>query len=288
MTNIFFDMMLASSDTIITMSKQPLTILSRRLPLWKFFAIALALVGTAHSATTVTLQPDGTTANDGDTFVVTGPTNALVGNNYGGAGALGVSAAGTSKGAFDSVLRFDTSSAASTFSTAYGANNWAISSIALQLTVANPSGNALFNSPNAAGQFLTQWLQSDVWTEGSGTPAGPTTTGLTWNSLASLVALGVESEGSSTYNGDAVGTTLTFTLTPSAGLTNDVLSGSQTSLMLSAASTGMTALFNSRNNGVAASRPALIITASALAVPEPGRFLLLLMGLTGIIIRRRR
>jgi len=248
---------------------------------------ALLIVGTCHAATTITLQPDGTTTNDGDAFVTTGPSNNLTGNNYGGAGAIGVSNAGMAKGEFKSALRFDTSTAASTFTGTYGAGGWTIDSVVLQLTVANPN-NAIFNSPNAAGNFLVQWLQSDVWTEGTGTPAAVTTSGLTWSTLATLIAAGVQSEGTFAYNGDAVGTTLQFSLSPTSGLLNDILNGSQTSLVLSGASTGMTALFNSRNNGVAGNRPALIITASPSSVPEPTRALLLVAGLVGITLRRRR
>ena len=249
--------------------------------------LVIILMGfQTHAATTVTLQPDGTTGNDGDAFVTTGPSNNLVNNNYGAAGAIGASASGAAKGEFKSALRFDVSTATNTFNSTYGANNWAVSAISLQLTVANPAGNAIFNSPNVAGQFLLQWLQSDSWVEGTGTPAAPSASGLNWNQLATVVAAGVESEGSFTYNGDAVGTTVTYTLTPSTGLVNDVLNGTQASLLMSATSANASVLFNSRNNSSATTRPALIITASA--IPEPGRMMLLLTGFAGVALRRRR
>lgn len=258
-------------------------------PYIRLFLVAACGLFTAvcHAATTVTLQPDGTSAADGDALVTTGPSNNLTGNNYGGAGAIGVSATGMAKGEFKSALRFDTSTASSTFSGLYGSGGWTIDSVVLQLVVANPN-NPLFNSPNAAGTMLVQWLQSDLWTEGTGTPASFSTSGLTWSTLATLIAAGVQSEGTFTYNGDAVGTTLQFTLSPTSGLTSDILNGLQTSLVLSGTSTGMTALFNSRNNGVAGNRPALIITASPTSVPEPSRALLLVVGLAGASLRRRR
>lgn len=248
---------------------------------------ACLLPTATEASTTVTLQPDGTTPGDGDSFVTTGPANNLSGNNYGAAGALEVSAAGMAKGEFKSVLRFDSSAAVTTFNGAYGAGGWTIDSIVLQLTVANPN-NAIFNSPNAAGSMLVQWLQSDAWTEGTGTPASATTTGITWSQLATLLGSGVESEGTFAYNGEAVGALLQFTLTPSSGLLNDLLAGSQASLVLSATTSGMTALFNSRNNGVAGSRPALIVTASATSVPEPSRAMLMLAGLAVAFTQRRR
>lgn len=249
--------------------------------------LAFPFPHAVEAATTITLQPDNTTPNDGDAFVTTGPSNNLTGNNYGAAGALEVSAAGMAKGEFKSAIRFDTSAAFSSFNGAYGGSGWTIDSVVLQLTVANPN-NAIFNSPNAAGGMLVQWMQSDGWTEGTGTPAAATTTGLTWTQLSSLLAGVVESEGTFTYNGDAVGSLLQFTLSPTAGLLNDILGGSQASLVLSGTTSGMTALFNARNNGVAGNRPALIVTASATSVPEPSRAVLMLAGFALSLTQRRR
>jgi hypothetical protein len=49
----------------------------------------------------------------------------------------------------------------------------------------------------------------------------------------------------------------------------------------------MSALFNTRNFGTPGRRPALIITASAVAVPEPERAMLIMLG-TLCTLRRRR
>ena len=59
-----------------------------------------------------------------------------------------------------------------------------------------------------------------------------------------------------------------------------------TSLRIFAADPDVSMVVNSRNFGTAASRPALIITASA--VPEPNRAFVLLTGLCGIAMRRAR
>lgn len=247
--------------------------------------LVFALVGLGRAATVVTIQHDSTVASGGDAFVTTGPTNNLTANNYGAAGGIAVSSAGLSKGEFKSALRFDTAAAFSTLNGVYGSGGWVIDSIQLQLTVAAPN-NAIFNSPNAAGTFMVEWLQSDAWTEGTGTPSASSLTGISWTALAALISSGTQSAGSFSYLGDATGTTLQFTLTPPAGLSNDVLSGTQASLLLSGVTPGMTATFNARNNGVQSTRPALIISASA--VPEPGRAGLLILGAMIVSFRHRR
>jgi hypothetical protein len=85
------------------------------------------------------------------------------------------------------------------------------------------------------------------------------------------------------YNG-GLGTTQ-YALTSTAGFVNDLTSGGIASLQLSASSDPNASLVvNARNFGTAASRPALIITAS----PEPGRVLLIFLGLTVILARRVR
>jgi hypothetical protein len=158
---------------------------------------------------------------------------------------------------------------------------WTIDSILLELTSATPN-NAIFNSPNATGLFSVNWFANDGWTEGSGTPSSSSTSGIVWNDMAGLTS-GAQSLGTFAY--DASGTDQ-YMLTPSAGLLTDLYGGNQASLWLAAADSQISALFNSRNNGVASNRPALIITASA--VPEPGRILLIAMGMLSLLIRRRK
>jgi len=137
-----------------------------------------------------------------DAFVTTGPSGNLSGNNYGGAGALSVAAPGLSKGEFQSVLQFDLSGAVTSFNTQFGAGQWNIQSITLSLTATSPN-NAIFNS-SAAGQFGISWMQNDSWTEGTGTPAAPTTTGITYSSLPSYTGAGDESLGTFSFNGDTL------------------------------------------------------------------------------------
>jgi len=206
-----------------------------------------------------------------DAFVTTGPSNNLVNNNYGAGGSLSLSAPGSLKGEFQSVLRFDTSSAKSTFDNLYGVGLWSLQSITLQLTAASPN-NALFNT-NDAGSFTVSWMQNDGWAEGTGTPNAPATSGLTFASLQSTFINPSldENLGTFSYNGSSSGS-FVYTLNNSGDFAADLLSGGLVSLRLSSADSAVSYLFNSREFGTAANRPLLSIAA----IPEPGPVALLL------------
>ena len=163
---------------------------------------------------------------------------------------------------------------------------WSINSIALQLTTSTVT-NAIFNA-SQPGTFDVKWISSNSWVEGTGTPNTPATTGVKWTDFAGLTS-GAQAEGVFNVTNVGDGVTANYTLTPSSSLLTEVFSGSQASLALTADPTdsSMSALFNTRNFGTASRRPALIITASAVAAPEPGRGMLLMLG-TLCILRRRR
>ena len=268
------------ADMIASMTPHFMTVLT--------IAVLVFAGGDARAATTVTLQPDNSGTSNADAFVATGSgSNDLSGNNYGAAGALGVSAA-LAKGSFASLLRFDVSTAKSTFDSNYGVGGWHIDSIALQLTTTTVN-NAIFNA-SQTGTFDVKWISSDSWVEGTGSPNTSSTSGVKWTDLATLTS-GAEAEGvfNVTHVGDGV--TASYTLTPSSGLLHDILFGSPASLALTADPSDSTfsALFNSRNFGTAGRRPGLIITASGLSgIPEPSRALLLMISAVCTLRRRSR
>jgi hypothetical protein len=199
-----------------------------------------------------------------DAFVATGPTANLSGNNYGGAGSLSLSAAGLPQGELQSVVQFSLAGARNSFDGTFGPGQWSIQSATLQLTAA-PANNGIFNAP-AAGMFNISWMQNDSWTEGTGTPAVPGVSGITFNSLQStFISAGDQSLGTFSFSGATNGF-FTYTLGLAAGLAADVLAGDNVSLRLSAADSTVSGVFNSRNFGTAANRPLLTI----VAVPEPG------------------
>lgn len=185
-------------------------------------------------------------------------------NNYGGAGSFAVSAPGSAKGEFQSLLRFDLAPATASFNAAYGAGNWTLASATLRLTAANPN-NALFNA-SAAGGISAFWIQNDAWGEGSGTPMTPGATGVTWNTLPSFLSSSDESLGAFSFAGSTSGS-ISVALVPSPGLRSDAVAGALASIHLAAADSTVSGLFNSRSFANVDSRPTL--TLNAVLVPEP-------------------
>jgi hypothetical protein len=236
-------------------------------------AFSLFIAPTSQAAT-FTLNPSA------DAFVTTGPTGNLSANNYGGAGALSVAAPGLAQGEFQSVLQFNFAAAKSSFDATFGAGQWTIQSISLQLTATAPN-NAIFNG-SSAGQFSMSWMQNDAWVEGSGTPTAPSPTGINFTTLQSTFISGADqSLGTFSFAGGTSGTA-TYNLNLSAGLSADALAGALASMRMFAADSAVSYLSDSRSFGTAGSRPLLTITA----VPEPTCFALGLAGLGVFAVRR--
>ena len=208
-----------------------------------------------------------------DAFVATGAHGNLSGDNFGAAGALAVAAGDLPQGGFQSVLEFDLSGAVISFDARFGAGQWSVQSVALQLT-ATPHNNVIFNSP-AAGQFNISLMRNNGWIEGTGTGGSPTTDGISYSSLQGIFinnatdqALGTFAFGGGTSGSD------TYILGLTSGLVGDVQAGNDLSLRMYAADNEVSYLFSSRMGG-APNSPELIITAT----PEPESLALGLMGL---------
>ena len=207
-----------------------------------------------------------------DAFVTTGLAGILVNNNYGGGGSLTFATPGVDAGEAQSVLQFNLGGAVSAFNAQFGAGQWSIDSVRLQFTAA-PANNAIFNSP-AAGGFGISWMQNDSWQEGTGTPASPGTTGITFSSLQSTF-IGANDENLGTFSFDgATSGAHAYTLGLTPGFLNDVQSGNNVSLRLFANDSSVAAVFNSRNFSIVGSRPLLTV----VAVPEPGTIALATLG----------
>jgi len=234
-----------------------------------------ALSARSLLAATFSLNPAA------DAFVTTGPSGNLSTNNYGGAGALSVAAAGLAQGEFQSVLQFNLSGAKSSFDSQFGAGQWSIQSVTLQLTAASPN-NPIFNT-SAAGQFGISWMQNDGWIEGTGSPQAPASSGIMFATLSSFLGGADEALGTFSYNGVTSGNS-TYTLSLMPSLSADVLSGSTLSLRMFAADNTVSYLSDSRSFGTASARPLLTLTA----VPEPGTLSLGLIGLSLFANRRLR
>ena len=236
-------------------------------------ALSLTMLVRVASAASVTLNPIH------DTFV----SSANPTSNYGAAGALLIDSSKLSKGEFDSLLQFDLSSAKSSFDTAFGAGQWTISSITLQLFNANPM-NPLFNSA-AAGLFTLNWMPNDSWVEGTGTPATPTTDGITYNTLPGFLSASDESLGVFSFNGATTGSN-TWSLNLTTNFLADATGGNVVSMVGLPDDSVVSYTTNSENFTTSTSRPVLTVTAQA--VPEPAAVGFLAIGAMTLLGRRSR
>ncbi|CAN5434753.1 hypothetical protein BH09VER1_BH09VER1_52040 [soil metagenome] len=252
-------------------------------------ALTAALLAAAATVSDASTWSGVATA---DAFVATGAAGNpagtdLTANNYGGAGALEISGAGTTKGEFQTLLKFNLAEAGTLFDAQYGAGNWQITSITLTLASnfgvqgSQPSNN-LFNTINAGG-FAIDWLADDSWVEGSGSPGSPGATGVTYRSRSTLVTSGTATLGNYVYTPPGNNVPLTWTLDLPTAFVNDATSASDVSLLLHATD-GSTVgyLFNSKT--FASNNPVLTVTA----VPEPGATALLLAGAAALALTLRR
>ena len=203
----------------------------------------------------------------GASITLTAVADALVAsaqpvNNYGAAGSLSIAAPGLLNGEFQSLLHFDAAAAQQLFDTTFGPGQWVVQSASLRLTANSPT-NPLFNA-SAAGSFHAHWMQNDAWLEGSGTPAAPGASGITFNSLPSFLSPADEFPRAFSFDGATNGPA-NYSLQLPAALTADLAAGGLVSFRLFAADASVSYLFNSRTFGTTANRPVLTLEA----IPEP-------------------
>lgn len=248
--------------------------------------LTLPFAGRADTSSTI----NNTTA---DAFLASGSAGNPVGANltslnFGGAGTLAIAPASSTKGAFDSIIKFNTASAVSQFNTTYGAGNWVITSLTLSLA-SNFGGqgeqpnNAIFNSINA-GSFGIDWLAYDSWVEGTGGGMGstgyPNNSSVSFNSISTLFSSGSDSLGTYTYTPPGDNIYANYDLPLDSGLVSDSAAGGDVSLYFFAADNQVSYLFNARS--YASNHPELTLTAAA--VPEPGALSLLAASFGGILL----
>jgi hypothetical protein len=248
----------------------------KRLLVSLAFCLAAPLFVQPTEATIVTIEPIA------DAFVTAGSDADGAGSpdlNYGSAGALQVSAPGSSQGEMQSLMEFDFSDVKTTLDAMYGAGGWKVDSVQLQLATnlgsqGTQPNNSIFNAINA-GLFKIDWQANDNWGEGQGTPKGPASPlnppvdGVTYNSLASLESATDRNLG--IFNWNAAGNTpVTYTLGLDPSFLADADAGNEVSFRFYAGDTGVSYLFNSRDFVSSSDRPVLSITASVANAPEPG------------------
>jgi hypothetical protein len=124
-------------------------------------------------------------------------------------------------------------------------------------------------------------MQNDSWTEGAGTPAAPTTTGITFSTLPSFTSAGDEALGTFSFAGGTSGTAA-YTLSLTSGFDADATAGNLVSFRLFAADSAVSYLSDSRTFGTTGFRPLLTV----VAVPEPASLALGLAALSVVAGRK--
>jgi hypothetical protein len=211
--------------------------------------------------------------------------------NFGGAGTLAISPASSTKGEFDSVIKFNLAGAVGQFNTTYGAGNWRITGLTLQLASnfgvqGSQPNNNIFNKINA-GSFGIDWLSNDSWVEGTGggmgSPGFPTTSAVSFNSISSLLSGAHDSLGAFTYTPPGNNVYVNYSLPLNSDLVADASAGGDVSLYFFAADNDVSYLFNARS--FASNHPEFTLTAAA--VPEPNAWIITTAALGGFALLRR-
>jgi hypothetical protein len=246
-------------------------------------AVALCLSSLAEAQVTYTA------ITSADAFLATGsPENPngtdLTDLNFGEAGTLVIAPAAAAKGEFQSVIQFDLSEAPDLFNSTYG-TNWTISEISLELASNYGRGGVQPNNPifNVihGGDFVIEWLSDDTWVEGTGTPNLPSTDGVIYHSLPSLLASAREILCTNTYSPPGDNVHVTWVLPMNTNLIADVLSGGEISLRFYAADDLVSYLFNSHSYG-RGNEPLIHVTAIPVLKILSGAFTNGLFHLTAI------
>jgi hypothetical protein len=210
--------------------------------------------------------------------------------NFGAAGTLAIAPASASKGAFDSVLMFNTASAVSQFDTTYGAGNWMITGLTLSLAGnygtngAKPSSSIL--NTVSGGNFSIDWIANNSWVEGTGGGNGAANGAVSFNSIPSLLGAGHDSLGTYTYTPPGNNIFAGYSLSLDAGLVSGAAAGGAVSLFFYAADNQVSYLFNSREYTASPNSPQLTLTVAP--TPEPTAVSLLALSLGGCLFWRQR
>ncbi len=229
---------------------------------WLFVAW-LWLAGTMGASAQVT----ATNVPVADSFV----SSLTASGNYGAAGALSVSgpiatnSVGQQEGLLDTFLQFNLSGVVSDFNSSFGAGQWAISSVKLNLTEQGAPNNTMFN--RGVGQFEVRWIANDSWLEGTGIPNNPTTNGITYANEPSILNSNLDVSLGIFVNGGSNGLVRFSLGTPSVFL-GDIAAGGLVSLDLTATSNSTVGFtFNSKDFTTPSARPFFEVTA--VTIPEP-------------------
>jgi hypothetical protein len=191
--------------------------------------------------------------------------------NYGGAGAIAVSgptavnATNQQNGAFDSLIRFPMSNIVASLDSTLAAHDWLVLRATLKLTEMGAPPSPIFN--RGVGAFEIRWLVANSWIEGTGIPIAPTTNGVAWNDIRSLLNPSTDvSLGEFTNIGTDA--RLSFVLSLKEPFLSDIRAGGRVTLYLTAISPQIGFTADSRSFILSNDFPVLEIDAAANPHPH--------------------
>jgi hypothetical protein len=229
---------------------------------WTILALLLLCSTNSIVSQTVTVS----VIPDADAFVRASEPSA----NFGGAGAIAVSgsaatnAANQQNGAFDSLIRFPMSNAVTSLESTLGTNDWLVLRATLKLTEMGAPPSPLFN--RGVGTFEIGWIATDSWIEGTGIPVTPTTNGVTWSDIPSLLNTATDvSLGQFTNSGSDM--RLSFVLRLRDSFISDIRAGGPLTLYLTAISPQIG--FTADSRSFISSNDLPVIEIIAAASPHP-------------------
>jgi len=145
------------------------------------------------------------------------------------------------------------------FNSLFGSDSWAVTGSTLQVTEVGAPGNAIFN--RGTGSFQIRWIANDNWTEGTGTPSAPGTSGIVYTNEASLLNPTTDAV-LGTFTNAGVDGVLSFPLTLPAPFVSDLVAGGEVGLFLTPIDPGIGFTFDSRSFGVLSAHPYLGVSAA--------------------------
>jgi len=233
---------------------------------WRKFAkfVCLLTVGSLLVANQSQLAAQTATAfavPDNDSFV----RSATPTSNYGAGGALSVSGAastndlGQQNGLFNSLILFPLTNVITSFDETFGAHNWLITRVRLILNESAAPMNSIFN--RGVGAFEVFWIASNNWIEGTGKPNMPTTDGVAWQDLTTILNSNLDTSLGMFTNAGVDGAEF-FSLALADRFISGIRQAGEVALRLTAASPNVGFTFNSRNFGNTNAQPLLEVTAT--------------------------
>jgi hypothetical protein len=142
----------------------------------------------------------------------------------------------------------------------FGSNRWMVTGATLVVTEVGTPNNGIFN--RGVGRFEIRCIGSDGWVEGTGRPIAPTTDGVAYQDLSSILNPAADLSVGWFTNSGRDGP-VSFPLALVGGLVANDLAGADLNLYLTAASESVGFTFNSRDFTGTNSWPSLTITAVA-------------------------